>query len=223
MADYERLLRETISFHQELIRYANLLQNETQGEASARLRRDLTIQWGRVEGDLSKLGLPRHYTQFGRVRPMFESALQPLEDRYAADFDAIRLSVQALELMIGVLQKKIEEGPPVAMPAGSGGFFFGAAVVLALIAGAWYIGRRQSEIVASISELYGRFSAKAFSGNVLWLVACSVVSAVSGGLFANLIHDVGWGGAWRAHRLKAILYLAFLVVAGAGAIILAKQ
>ena len=123
--------------------------------------------------------------------------------------------------MIGVLQKKIEE-PVIATPRGSGGFILGAVVVLALMVGAWFIGRRQNEIAASVSGLYVRFSAKALSGNVPWLVAFGVVGTISGGLLANLIHEVGWGGAWRAHRLKAILYLAFLVVASGAAIIVGR-
>jgi hypothetical protein len=101
MADYPKLLVETITFHQGLIRYGNLLASESsQSQEAARLRTELTVQWGRLAEDLSNLGLMRYYQQFGRTSPLFEDALAPVQGWPGPDFGALGLSVQALESMV---------------------------------------------------------------------------------------------------------------------------
>src|SRR5690242_13305702 len=140
MAKYEKLLEETVAFHRDLIRYANLLR-ENEHEAAARLRADLTVRFGRLEDDLTELGLPRRYEQFGRILPIFESALRPLSGWPGPDFDALGLSVQALEKMIGTLQHKAERTGDSAVSGSVATFLFGASTVIVLMLIAWYTGR----------------------------------------------------------------------------------
>jgi hypothetical protein len=94
----------------------------------------------------------RYYQQFGRTAPLFEDALRPVHGWSGPDFGVLGLSVQALESIIGTLQRKAEAEVEEALAERDIGPFcvLGGLGVLVLILGAWYFGRRQDDLLASV-------------------------------------------------------------------------
>lgn len=196
------LLPKVAEFRNDLVRYGNMLGNEHDRGESDRLRGRLNVMYGDLLPDLQELDVARQWQQFGRVFPIFETALHPPTERHdGVTFDALRFAVASLEPVIGRLQRMADEGAPVHRT------FWIAAFVLTFMAG-WLLRHYQDRLI-----LLRRLPAVATWGNTkVLLIALAVAGGgITGNLFAGLVQADGWGRALRRHPIQFFIYLVLTV------------
>lgn len=186
------LLPKVSAFRNDLVEYCNLLRRGDR-EAAAPLRVDLSIRWGELMPDLHELGVTRHYQQFGRTFPIFETALQPSTDD---NHSSLKMAISAIEPAIGQLRRMVEEGSP------SHRSFRLAAFVLVFVAG-WLLRHYQDRIL-----LLHLPSAATWTNTKVGLLAMAVcVSGISSNILTGIVQD-GWLPGIKREPLRFFLYLA---------------
>jgi hypothetical protein len=154
----------------------NMLGNDGD-RAGEQLRGRLNVMYGDLLPDLQELDVSRQWQQFGRVFPIFETALHPPTERHGGvTYDALRFAVSALEPAIGRLSRMAHEGAPVHHT------FWIAAFVLTFVAG-WLVRHYRDRLI-----LLRRLPAVATGGNTkVLLIALAVAGGgITGNLFAGL-------------------------------------